>query len=138
MKMLKLFVRSCVALLNRMLFVDQELVRCFILAPYRIGPHDDGIHLQLIFSSYFSIIFLAKGKFSKSISLFVSHIWPKRFWPIRWQDFESNISLEQIDEIVYFFCMLIPKVKSRWKILGWVWSQMFVALVTRLMDEWMN
>ena len=56
----------------------------------------------IIHSSYFSIIFLAKGKISKSISLFLSHIGPKRCWPIRFQDFKSNISLERSDEIVYF------------------------------------
>ena len=60
--------------------------------------------------SYFSIIFLAKD--SKSISLFLSHIRRKQFWPIRLQDFKSNISPEQSDEIVYFFCMLTPEIKS--------------------------
>ena len=53
--------------------------------------------------SYFSIIFWAKDKISKSINLFLSYIWPKWFWPVRLQDFKSNISLEQSDEIVYFF-----------------------------------
>ena len=50
--------------------------------------------------SYFSIIFLAKGKVNKSISLFLSHIGPKQCWQIRLQHFRSNISLEQSDEIV--------------------------------------
>ena len=62
--------------------------------------------MKLIFSffpSYFSIIFLAIGKIRKSINLFLSHIGPKRCWPIRFQDFKSNISLKQRDEIVYFF-----------------------------------
>ena len=61
--------------------------------------------MQLVFSflpSYFSIIFLAKGKICKSVSLFLSHIGSKRCWPIRLQDFKSNISVEQSDEIVYF------------------------------------
>ena len=61
--------------------------------------------MESIFSflpSYFSIIFLAKGKISKSISLFLSHIGPKQCWPIRLQDFKSNMSLEQSDKIVYF------------------------------------
>ena len=52
--------------------------------------------MESIFSflpSYFSIIFLGKGKISKSVSL-------QSDWPIRLQDFKSNISLEQSDEIV--------------------------------------
>ena len=48
-------------------------------------------------------IFLSRGKGSKYISLFLRHIGPKQFWPIRLQDFKLNISLEQSDEIVYFF-----------------------------------
>ena len=62
--------------------------------------------MESIFSflpSYFSIIFVAKGKVSKSISLFLSHIRPKQCWLIRLQDCKSNMSLEQSDEIVYFF-----------------------------------
>ena len=114
-----LFVTSCVlALLNRMLFVDQELVRCFTLAPY---SYNLTMMMEFIFSfflTYFSIIFLAKGKISKSISLFLSHIGPKRCWPIRFQDFKSSISLEQSDEIVYFFYMLIPEIKSSQKNIG--------------------
>ena len=55
------------------------------------------------FPSYFSIIFLAKRKISKSVSLFLSHIGPKRCWPIRFKDFKSNISLEQSGYIVYSF-----------------------------------
>ena len=98
--------------------------------------------MESVFSflpSYFSIIFLAKGKISKSVSLFLSHIGPKRCWPIRLQDFKSNISLKQSDEIVYFFTWWYQKLKVDWKILGWVWSEMIVAnLVTRWKDEWMN
>ena len=62
--------------------------------------------MESVFSflpSYFSIIFLAKGKISKSASLFLRHIGPKQCWPIRLQDFKLNISLEQSNEIVYFF-----------------------------------
>ena len=62
--------------------------------------------MELVFSflpSYFSIIFIANGKISKSGSLFLSHIGPKRCWPMRLQDSKSNISLEQGDEIVCFF-----------------------------------
>ena len=62
--------------------------------------------------SYFSIIFLAKGKISKSISLFLSHIGPKHCWPIRLQDFKSNISLEQSDKTVYFFACYQHEIKS--------------------------
>ena len=61
--------------------------------------------MESIFSflpSYFSIIFLAKGKISKSITLFLNHLGPKQCWLIKLQDFKSNISLEQSDEMVYF------------------------------------
>ena len=54
------------------------------------------------FPSYFSVIFLAKGKISKYISLFLSHLVSKRYCQIRLQDFKSNISPEKSDEIVYF------------------------------------
>ena len=60
--------------------------------------------VESIFSflpSYFSIIFLAKGKISKSVSLFRCHIVPKRCWPIILQGLKSNKSLEQGDRIVY-------------------------------------
>ena len=62
--------------------------------------------MEFIFSfrpSYFSIIFLAKCKISKSVSLFLSHIGSKWCLPIRLQDFKSNISLEQSDEIASAF-----------------------------------
>ena len=98
--------------------------------------------MESIFSflpSYFSIIFLAKGKISKSISLFLSHIGPKQCWPIRLQDFKSNISLEQSDEIVCFFTCWYQKLRVDRKILGWLWSEVVVAtLVTRWMDEWIE
>ena len=61
--------------------------------------------------TYFSIIFLPIGKISKSASLFISHKGPKWCWPIRLQDFKSNISLEQSDEIVYF-CVLHVDTKN--------------------------
>ena len=54
------------------------------------------------FPSYFSVIFLAKGKISEYISLFLSHLVSKRYCQIRLQDFKSNISPEKSDEIVYF------------------------------------
>ena len=52
--------------------------------------------------SYFSIIFLAQSKISKSVSLFLSHIGPKWCRPIRLQDFKSNISLKQSNEMSTF------------------------------------
>ena len=61
--------------------------------------------MESVFSflpSYFSIIFSAKSKISKSVSLFLSHTGPQWCWPIRLQDFKSNISLEQGNEMVYF------------------------------------
>ena len=59
---------------------------------------DDGIHFQ------FSFILLLYHSLTKgTISLFLSHIGPKKCWPARWQDFKSNISLKQSDEMVYFF-----------------------------------
>ena len=66
--------------------------------------------MESVFSflpSHFSIIFLAKGKISKSVSLFLSDIGPKQSWPISVQGFKSNIPLEQsmyiMGEIVYLF-----------------------------------
>ena len=58
--------------------------------------------MKSIFSflpSNFSIIFLAKGKISKFISLFLRDMGTKQCWPIRLQDFKLNIFLEQSDEI---------------------------------------
>ena len=83
--------------------------------------------------SHFSIIFLAKGKISQSFSFFLSHIGPKQSWPIRLQDFKSNIPLEQsiyiMREIVYLFTCSYQKLKVDRKILVWVWSEMVVATV---------
>ena len=84
--------------------------------------------MESIFSflpSYFSIIFLAKGKISKSISLFLSHIGPKRCWPTRFYDFKSNIFLEQSDEVVYFFTCWYQKLRVHRKMLEWLWSEVF-------------
>ena len=53
--------------------------------------------------SYFCIIYPDKGKISESVSLFPSHLGQKWCWPIKLQDFKSNISLEQSNEIVYLF-----------------------------------
>ena len=65
-------IRSCVALLNKMLFVDLGVGnRCFVLALCQ----NLTVMMESVFSflpSYFSIIFLAKGKISKSVSLFLS------------------------------------------------------------------
>ena len=89
--------------------------------------------------SYFSTIFLAKGKFSKSISLFLSHIGSSDCRPVRFQSFTSNISLEQSDKIVYFFTCWYQKLWVDRKILGWFWSGVVVTnLVTRYMDEWID
>ena len=71
--------------------------------------------MESVFSflpSYFSIIFLAKGKISKSVGLFLSHIGPKRCWPITLQAFDSNISLEQSNEIVYIFTCCDQKFRA--------------------------
>ena len=95
--MLKWFVRSCVALLNKMLFVDLGVSEMFYFSTMLQFDGD------YFFPSYFSIIFLAKGKISKSTGLFLRHIGPKQCWPIRLQDFKSNISPDQNNEIVYFF-----------------------------------
>ena len=122
-----------------MLFVDLGVSKMFIiLAPcYNLT-----MMMESVFSflpSYFSIIFLAKGKISKSVSLFLSHTGPKWCWPIRLQDFKLNISLEQSNEIVYFFTCWYQKLRVDRKILGWVWSQVVVAnLATRWIDEWMD
>ena len=44
MKMLKCFVRSCVALLNKMLFVDLGVGKMFYSSTMLEFDHDDGIH----------------------------------------------------------------------------------------------
>ena len=54
-------------------------------------------------SSYFSLTFLAKGKSSKSISLFLSHIHPEQSCQSDGRIFISNISLKQSEEKTYFF-----------------------------------
>ena len=62
--------------------------------------------MESIFSflpPYFFIIFLAIGKVSKSISLLLSHKGLKQCYPTRLNDFKSNISLKQSNEIDYFF-----------------------------------
>ena len=46
--------------------------------------------------SYFSIIFLAKGKISKSVSLFLSHIGPKRYWPT-----DCTISSQMYPDMIF-------------------------------------
>ena len=46
-----------------------------------------------------------------SVSFFLRHIEPKRCWPIRLQDSKSNISLEQSNEIVYFFTCWYQKLR---------------------------
>ena len=138
MKMLKWFLRSCVALLNKILFVDLGVKRYFTLAPcYSLT-----MMMGFVFSflpSYFTIIFLAKGKISESGSLFLSHIGGKQCWSVRLQDFKSKISLKQSDEIVCFFTCWYQKLRVDRKILGWLWSEVVVAtLVTRSMDEWIE
>ena len=88
-------------------------------------------------SSYFSIIFLAKGKISKSVSLFLSHTGPKWCWPIRLQDFKSNISLEQSNEIVYFFTCWYQKLRVDRKILAWC-GQKWLWPSWSQVNGWMN
>ena len=86
------------------------------------------------------MIFSAKGKISKSATLFFSHRGPKWYWPIRLQDLKSNISLEQSNKIVYIFTCSYQKLRVDRKILGWCgqkwlqpsWSQ------GEWMNEWIN
>ena len=80
------------------------------------------MRIESIFSflQYLLYHLLAKDKISKSVSLFSSHIWPKQFWPIRFQDFKSNMSLEQSDEIVHFFAYSYRKLRIDRKVLGWI------------------
>ena len=100
------------------------------------------IMMEPVFSflpSYLSIIFLTKGKISKFAGLFLSNTRPKRCLSIRLQHLKLSISLEQSDEIVYFFTCSYQNLRLYRKILGWVWSEMVVAtLVTRQMDEWID
>ena len=69
-------------------------------------------------SSYFSLIFLAKGKNSKSISLFLSHIGPKRSCQSDCRILIWNISLEQSGNSLFFACWY-QKLRPDRKILGW-------------------
>ena len=87
------------------------------------------------------IIILAKGKISKSVNLFVSHIEPKWCCSIRLLDFKSNISLEQSNEIVYFFTCWYQKLNVDGKILRRVWPEMVMWpswSQGNWMNEWMN
>ena len=52
----------------------------------------------MMMESVFSF-FSVKDKVHKSVSFFLSHIGPKRCWPVRLQDFKSKIYLEKSDEI---------------------------------------
>ena len=99
-------------------FVDWQLVRYYILALYIYNLTMMMEYIFRFLPSYFSIIFLAIGKISKSISLFLSHTVAKQCCPIRLQDFKSNISLEQRDEIVYFFTCWYWKLRADRKTLG--------------------
>ena len=53
-----------------------------------------------------SIIFLAKRKISKFVNLFLIHVRPNWYWPIKLKDFKSNIYLEQKDVVcvTYLSC----------------------------------
>ena len=97
--------------------------------------------MESIFSflpSYFSIIFLPKGKISKSVSLFLSHTGPKWCWPIRLQDFKSNISLEQSNEIVYFFTCWYQKLRVDRKILEWCVARNGCGHPGHKVNGWVN
>ena len=90
--------------------------------------------------SYFSIIFSVKGKISKSVSLFLSRIGPKRCWPIRLQDVKLNISFEQSDEIVCFFTGWYQKLRVDRKSWGecgqkWLWPPWSQG---EWINEWLN
>ena len=69
-------------------------------------------------SSYFSLIFLAKGKNSKSISLLLSHIGPKRSCQSDCRISIWNISLEQSGNSLFFACWY-QNLRPDRKILGW-------------------
>ena len=97
--------------------------------------------MESIFSflpSYFSIMFLAKSKISKSTSLLLGHIGPKRCWPIRFQDFKSIISPEQSDVMVYFFTCWYRKLKSWQKNIGVVVVRNGCNQPGHKMNGWMN
>ena len=124
-----------ISLLNIMLFVDLGVNVLFqhhaIIWPWWWNSFLVFFYLTSLSS------FLAKGKISKSVGLFLSHIGPKWCWPIKLQDFKSNISLEQSDEIVYFFTCWCQKLRVDRKILGWVWSEM-CGCPGHKVNGWMN
>ena len=98
----------------------------------------------IFLSSYFSIIFLAKGKISKPVSAFLSDIGPEWCWSIRLQDFKSNISLEQSNEIFtflknfYFFTCWYQKLRVDRKILGWRVARDGCGNPGHKVNGWMN
>ena len=115
-KMLEWFVRSCADL-----FVDLGVSKMSIL-PLCYNLTKMMEYLFSFLPSYFPIIFLTKGKISKSANLFLQHIRPKQRWPIRLQNFKSNISLEQSTKIFYIFTCWYQKLRVDKKILGLEWS----------------
>ena len=136
MKMLKWFVKVMCCLVKQNVCWFRHLVRCFILAPCLNLNMIESILSFLL--SYSSIIFLAKGKISKSVTLFLSHIGPKWCWPISKQDFKSNTSLQQSDEIVYFFtCWYQKSIKVIEKYWGGV-ARNCCGDPTVTLNEWMN
>ena len=119
MKTLKwFFSRSWgLALLNKMLFVDQKLVRCFILESY---SYKLTILMESIFSflpSYFPIIFLAKRKISKLIILCFSVIQGQNSVGQSNCRISNKIYLQK-KVISLLFYMLITKIKSWQKNIG--------------------
>ena len=76
--------------------------------------------MESIFSfplSYFSFIFLVKGKCSKSISFFLCHIGPKRSCQSAWRIFISNVFLEKSEKIAFFYACWYHKLRVGRKIL---------------------
>ena len=97
--------------------------------------------MESVFSflpSYFSIIFSAKAKISKSVSFFLSRTGPKWCWPIRLQDFKLNISLEQSNEIVYFFTCWYQKLRVDRKILEWCVARNGCGHPGHKVNGWVN
>ena len=96
--------------------------------------------MEFVFSflpSYFSIISLAKGKISKSVSLFLSHIGSKWYWPIRLQDFKSNISRTKWVENIGVGLVRNGCGHPGHKVNGWMngWTELIFCMLMQIQER---
>ena len=85
--------------------------------------YDDGIYFVVIVGvffhlSYFSLNILTKLKAVNLLVCFSVKMGQTSLCQSDSRIFKSNISLEHSDKIAYFFCILIPEIKSWYKNIG--------------------